>query len=204
MSSFIISDLHFGHENLCRNLRGMSAEENDALLIQRWNNVVNKRDKVWILGDITLDKPELIKRIIPQLHGFKEVILGNHDTPRCVKALIECGYVMPVFSVQSFTQRNLELMGVDYTSVLETVEFMIQSGKEVRLNSVYTNQGIEEFCQIIDYCIEKGIRRYSIGVYIDINSQNENVKTNSFKDVRILDEKLQLYIVNKYGENKLV
>ena len=35
MSSFIISDLHFGHENLCRNLRGMSAEENDALLIQR-------------------------------------------------------------------------------------------------------------------------------------------------------------------------
>ena len=119
------------------------------------------------------------------------------------KALIECGYVMPVFSVQSFTKRNLELMGVDYTSVLETVEFMIQSGKEVRLNSVYTNQGIEEFCQIIDYCIEKGIRRYSIGVYIDINSQNENVKTNSFKDVRILDEKLQLYIVNKYGENKL-
>ena len=46
MSSFIISDLHFGHENLCRNLRGMSAEENDALLIQRWNSVVNKHDKV--------------------------------------------------------------------------------------------------------------------------------------------------------------
>lgn len=91
MSSFIISDLHFGHENLCRNLRGMSAEENDALLIQRWNNIINKHDKVWILGDITLDKPELIKNIIPQLRGFKEVILGNHDTPRCVKALIECG-----------------------------------------------------------------------------------------------------------------
>ena len=91
MSSFIISDLHFGHENLCRNLRGMSAEENDALLIQRWNNIINKHDKVWILGDITLDKPELIKNIISQLCGFKEVILGNHDTPRCVKALIECG-----------------------------------------------------------------------------------------------------------------
>lgn len=98
MSNFIISDLHFGHENLCRNLRGMSAEENDILLIEQWNNVVHKHDKVWILGDVTLDKPELIKRIIPQLNGFKEVILGNHDTSRCVKALIECGCKVNTYS----------------------------------------------------------------------------------------------------------
>jgi calcineurin-like phosphoesterase family protein len=69
----------------------MEPDKNDELIIKNWNKTVNKHDKVYILGDITLDKPNVIKEVIPKLNGVKEVILGNHDTPRCVKALIECG-----------------------------------------------------------------------------------------------------------------
>lgn len=91
MATYITSDLHFGHKNLINNVRGMSVEENDALLIRNWNNTVKKKDKVFVLGDITQDKPDIIRNIIPQLHGVIEVVLGNHDTPRCTKALVECG-----------------------------------------------------------------------------------------------------------------
>ena len=58
--NYIISDLHFGHENLCRNLRKMTADECTELLITNWNKQVSKKDKVWILGDVTMEKPKLI------------------------------------------------------------------------------------------------------------------------------------------------
>lgn len=32
---YFTSDLHFGHEKLCRGLRGMSAEESDKLIIDK-------------------------------------------------------------------------------------------------------------------------------------------------------------------------
>lgn len=91
MATFITSDLHIGHRNLIENLRGMTVEENDELILSNWNKTISKRDKVYILGDITLDKPNIIREFIPKLNGIIEVIAGNHDTPRCVKALIECG-----------------------------------------------------------------------------------------------------------------
>jgi calcineurin-like phosphoesterase family protein len=69
----------------------MEVEESDNLIISNWNKTVNKHDKVYILGDITLDKPQVIKDVIPKLNGIIEVIAGNHDTPRCIEALIECG-----------------------------------------------------------------------------------------------------------------
>lgn len=89
--NYITSDLHFGHENLCRRARNMTADECTELLITNWNKTVSKKDKVWILGDVTMENSKLILEIVPQLHGFKHVILGNHDTPGCILALVNCG-----------------------------------------------------------------------------------------------------------------
>ena len=91
MSIYFTSDLHFGHKYLCEGLRGMSAEESDALIINNWNSVINKNDKVFILGDISLDSPENIKGNLCKLKGIKEVVLGNHDTPRIVNILVNMG-----------------------------------------------------------------------------------------------------------------
>lgn len=88
---FFISDLHFGHENLCRGLRGMSAEESDNLIITNWNKTVTKRDVVFICGDVTMDKPAIIREKIPLLNGILYCVAGNHDTRKCCKALTECG-----------------------------------------------------------------------------------------------------------------
>lgn len=54
---FFTSDLHFGHENLYQGLRGMTAQESYDLIKRNWNKVVTKRDIVYVLGDITMEKP---------------------------------------------------------------------------------------------------------------------------------------------------
>lgn len=88
MSVFITSDLHFGHENLCRGLRNMSSKESDELIISNWNKIINKKDKVFILGDLTMEKPNIIMDYLNQLKGEKEIILGNHDY-KSAKILID-------------------------------------------------------------------------------------------------------------------
>lgn len=91
MSTFFTSDLHFGHKKLCENLRHMSIEENDRLIISNWNKVINKRDLVFILGDITMEKPKLIEGYMQQLNGIKYVIGGNHDGRQCCIELSRIG-----------------------------------------------------------------------------------------------------------------
>lgn len=73
---FFIGDLHFGHKGIQR-FRGMSEEENRQLIIDNWNKIVTKRDKVWVMGDSVFYKPYL--QYIDQLEGRKFLIRGNHD-----------------------------------------------------------------------------------------------------------------------------
>lgn len=133
MSTYITSDLHLGHENLCRNLRGMTAEYNDALIIENWNKTVNKHDKVFILGDVTMDKPDVIRRIIPQLHGSKTVVLGNHDKPRCVKALIDCGCsVYSSLKVHNILLTHIPVDETQLTRVVGNIHGHIHTGESMR------------------------------------------------------------------------
>jgi calcineurin-like phosphoesterase family protein len=78
MNVYIISDLHLGHEKIAL-LRGFkSAEEQDEVIISNWNKIVNKRDKIIIPGDITMEKAEPLRNLL-KMNGFKHVIPGNHD-----------------------------------------------------------------------------------------------------------------------------
>lgn len=88
MSTFFISDLHLGHENMAKH-RGFScADEMNETIIQRWNIVVNKHDKVFILGDVTMEKTKFYP-LLSKLKGLKEVVLGNHDEPNHVPELLK-------------------------------------------------------------------------------------------------------------------
>ncbi len=93
---YVTSDLHFGHKNLCSTLRGMTPEESDALIIENWNRVVRNKsenhegDKVYILGDISLGKPEFVEKV-KLLNGEKVVVGGNHDSEECCRKLNELG-----------------------------------------------------------------------------------------------------------------
>jgi calcineurin-like phosphoesterase family protein len=82
-----IADLHSGHENLAKYRGFASAAEQDEYIIKQWNSVVNKRDTTYILGDITMEKPEY--SILSKLNGRKIIVGGNHDKPHHSKQLLQ-------------------------------------------------------------------------------------------------------------------
>lgn len=71
---FVVADLHLGHAKIAA-LRGFAYPElHDTAVVLAWNAVVDKRDVVYVLGDVfRLDR-------VPELHGIKKLTLGNHDT----------------------------------------------------------------------------------------------------------------------------
>jgi len=78
---YFTSDLHFGHKNIIQydNRPFKNIEEMDAELIKRWNNKVDSKDVVYILGDISWHKDNKTVEIYNQLNGIKKLIKGNHD-----------------------------------------------------------------------------------------------------------------------------
>jgi len=70
---YAIADLHFGHKKVSE-LRGFqTTKDHDDAIVAAWNSVVNKRDCVYVLGDVfKLDR-------MPELKGTKKLAMGNHD-----------------------------------------------------------------------------------------------------------------------------
>lgn len=87
-SHFVISDTHFGHENIIHycNRPFASASEMDEVLVDNWNRVVAPQDHIYHLGDVTMERgsksgpqAQRLIRLIQRLNGKKRLILGNHD-----------------------------------------------------------------------------------------------------------------------------
>ena len=51
----------------------------DKAIIENWNKVVTKNDKVFVAGDVSFYNKEKTTEIINQLYGKKILIKGNHD-----------------------------------------------------------------------------------------------------------------------------
>ena len=115
MSTFFTSDLHFNHVNLITNIRHMTVEENNKLIIDNWNKVVHKKDVVYILGDITMENHRDIAEFIKQLKGIIYVIGGNHDTRRCCTQLALSG--IPVMGCIDYHHFILSHMPVDMSNL---------------------------------------------------------------------------------------
>lgn len=82
MRTFFISDMHFGHANIMKysNRPFKTVEEMDSTIIKNWNEKVTNNDRVFILGDICMDRSsETVDKIMPKLNGQKFLIKGNHD-----------------------------------------------------------------------------------------------------------------------------
>jgi len=81
---FIISDTHFGHENILKFVDTEGAplrqfhdvHHMNEHMVECWNKTVKDSDIVYHLGDVYFDKGY---EILPRLRGRKRLILGNHD-----------------------------------------------------------------------------------------------------------------------------
>ena len=83
-----IADLHLGHTNMALHRGFTSVEEHDEHIITQWNNVVNKRDVTYILGDVTMEKKSSYP-LLDRLNGVKHVVLGNHDRRQDISHLLQ-------------------------------------------------------------------------------------------------------------------
>ena len=97
MEVYIISDLHLGHKNMAKYRGFNSVEEHDNHIVKCWNSVVRKKDTVWILGDIGMEKSSSY-HLLDQMLGIKKVVLGNHDKPQHIQELLKyvnlvCGMI---------------------------------------------------------------------------------------------------------------
>ena len=70
-TAWIISDLHFGEDDL---KRAFSNRPSDDELVRRINAKCGRKDILFVLGDC--GDLEYVK----QLRGYKVLIMGNHDT----------------------------------------------------------------------------------------------------------------------------
>lgn len=79
---YFTADLHFGHRAMVTRDWGRpytSIDEMDEALIANWNTTVGPNDTIFILGDVSFRNAARTLEIIPDLHGKKHLILGNHD-----------------------------------------------------------------------------------------------------------------------------
>jgi calcineurin-like phosphoesterase family protein len=85
MSAFVISDTHFGHAKMLEFMRPdgerlrpfASLEEMHQTLVERWNNVVHAKDRIYVLGDVAIPRSGL--HVLDRLNGSKVLVRGNHD-----------------------------------------------------------------------------------------------------------------------------
>lgn len=78
---WVTSDPHFHHTKIIAtaNRPFRDVEHMDEALVTYYNEVVKPKDHVIIMGDVVWGTTRKDHAILSQLHGTKELILGNHD-----------------------------------------------------------------------------------------------------------------------------
>jgi calcineurin-like phosphoesterase family protein len=79
---YFTSDLHFGHEAILRysNRPFESLEHMHNALVKNWNNCIEDKDIVYVLGDLALCPYKQFVSWGEKLKGRKILIKGNHDS----------------------------------------------------------------------------------------------------------------------------
>jgi calcineurin-like phosphoesterase family protein len=85
MTTWITSDLHFGHTNImkfCPQSRARfknDVEYMNEAMVSEWNEAIAPEDTVYILGDVAFLPADKAVKIMRRLNGTKILVEGNHD-----------------------------------------------------------------------------------------------------------------------------
>lgn len=78
----LMSDLHLGHNNICKYRTEFSdAEEHHNTIFENLATELRSRDTLYLLGDVAFTR-EWLSRIGSLRCKFKMLVVGNHDTER--------------------------------------------------------------------------------------------------------------------------
>lgn len=78
---WVYSDQHFHHKRILEMSRRPfnDLQHMETEMIKRYNALVDRDDIVYWIGDVSFANKEITRDIIEQMHGYKILILGNHD-----------------------------------------------------------------------------------------------------------------------------
>lgn len=78
---WVWSDQHFGHKNIIHysDRPFVNIQEMTETMIANHNDYVQPNDVCIWVGDVALMKDELANELLSQCHGYKILIIGNHD-----------------------------------------------------------------------------------------------------------------------------
>lgn len=93
--TWFIGDTHFSHRMIIPycNRPFLTVSDMNEAMIDNWNKVVRKEDKVIMNGDFALCGKDMVIEIGQQLNGRKTLILGNHDGAS-LKTYYDAGFEM--------------------------------------------------------------------------------------------------------------
>lgn len=104
---YIISDTHFGHENI-KTYEPIRKDYEDERLVQLWNETITQEDEVLHLGDFAFKSNgwEIAKR----LKGKITLLKGNHDFKKGRNALSNLGFVRIIESIEIHLPNQARIM----------------------------------------------------------------------------------------------
>ena len=147
---YLISDLHFYHDKVIRfnNRPFVDVEEMNHMMILNWNSIVNKNDKVFVLGDIAFYcNKSMLTNIIRKLKGNKVLIMGNHDRRKSISWWYDVGfkevYKYPILYNNDFILSHEPIKNVpnNYLNV----------HGHVHIHSWKTGNNINVSCEVLNY-----------------------------------------------------
>jgi len=113
-------------------------------------------------------------------------------------------YITPVYSIQTLNEKNINLMGISSDKTIKNLKRFIDVGKNCRINSVMLNQTFEEVCEIINFCVVNGIRKYSIGYYMETNDEINYTGSNTLASAKDWQLKIDEYLKRNDYIDKIV
>lgn len=186
-------------------------KKSNEISSKKWLEIIKQAKDMGVLSiSILGGEPSIYSEIDDLLLGIEKIGINTTITTNGSKLkdstkriLSESKFIVPVISLQSLNEKNMYLMGKDYKETLNTIKYFLKNKKNIRLNSVYTNQSVEEILEVLDYVVNNNIERYSIASYVNSNDKNFGLKKRTLKDSRNLEEKIDKYIQEKYTNKEI-
>jgi len=200
---YIISDLHLGHLSMALKRGFKNVEEHDNHIINTWNSVVlNKKDVVYILGDITMENKRHYDKL-DLLRGRKKVVLGNHDRPEFTHDLLN--YVDTLSGMIKYKGLILTHCPI-HESELKWCHKNIHG--HVHEASLANPKYVNVCCEVIGYKPIDIMAFVKVGVFVfSVGDKQVVISSRSLRQAEALFNKnynLDDYDVNNYVVTELV
>ncbi len=154
---FVTADLHFGHRLLVEGVDASgvkfrpfsTVEEMNEVLIERWNATVQPGDRVYVLGDVAINRRFIA--CIGQCQGKLVLVKGNHDSFKLrdysgffddIRAYVELSAPSAVLSHMPVHPDSVVRYGFNIHGHLHHARVLLSDGT---VDPRYCNVGVEHW-----------------------------------------------------------